>query len=262
MSPETVLKAARLIRRGEVIELGHALSLTGGSRRFELFTKPTIMNGPNRRGSTEEVVVSEIGHVGTQLDGFGHQSIGNTLYNCYKLDEVATRTGFKKLGLENVGALMTRGVLIDVAALKGMDVLPDAYEITVQDLQQALQKQKLMLQSGDAVIIYTGLSKVWGKPRNSKGSPGIGIAAAEWLVRQDPMLVGADNGSVEVSPNPDPKLSLPVHQIMLAVNGIYLVESLKLDELATKQVHEFAFVVQPLKIVGGTGSTIAPIAIR
>ena len=262
MGPETVLRAARLIRTGEMIELGHVLSLTSGSRRFELFTKPTTMNGPNRRGSTEEVVVSEIGHVGTQLDGFGHQSIGNSLYNCFKLDEVATRTGFKKLGLENVGALMTRGVLIDIAALKGVEILPDTYEITAQDLQQALQKQKLTLQRGDAVIIHTGLSKVWGKPRNARGSPGIGIAAAEWLVGQSPMLVGADNGSVEVSPNPDPKLSLPVHQIMLAVNGIYLVESLKLDELAAKQVYEFALVIEPLKIEGGTGSTIAPIAIR
>ena len=76
------------------------------------------------------------------------------------------------------------------------------------------------------------------------------------------MLVGADNVAVEVSPNPDPKLSSPVHQIMLVVNGIHLLENLKLDELAAKRAHEFAFVMQPLKIQGGTGSTVAPIAVR
>ena len=76
------------------------------------------------------------------------------------------------------------------------------------------------------------------------------------------MLVGADNLSVEVSPNPDPNVSLPVHQIMLVINGIHLVENLKLDELAAKRVHEFAFIVQPLKLQGGTGSTVAPIAVR
>jgi kynurenine formamidase len=76
------------------------------------------------------------------------------------------------------------------------------------------------------------------------------------------MLVGADNSSVEISPNPDQKVSLPIHQIMLVVNGIHLLENMKLDELAAKRVYEFAFIVQPLKIQGGTGSTVAPIAVH
>ena len=95
-----------------------------------------------------------------------------------------------------------------------------------------------------------------------KSCPGIGIAAAKWLAKQDPMLVGADNWPVEVAPNPDAQLSLPVHQFMLVVNGIHLLENLKLDELAAQAVHEFALVVQPLKMQGVTGSTVAPIAIR
>ena len=76
------------------------------------------------------------------------------------------------------------------------------------------------------------------------------------------MLVGADNFPVEISPNPDPKVSLPIHQIMLVVNGIHLLENLKLDELVSKRVQEFALIVQPLKIEGGSGSTVAPIAVR
>ena len=76
------------------------------------------------------------------------------------------------------------------------------------------------------------------------------------------MLVGADNFPVEVAPNPDPQISLPVHQIMLAVNGIHLLENLKTDELAAKKVYEFAFVMQPLKAQGFSGSTVAPVAIR
>ena len=210
------------------------------------------------------MVLSEIGQVGTQFDGFSHQTIGNSMYNCFKVDETATRTGFTKLGVENVGALMTRGVLIDVAAAKGVEMLPDTYEITVEDLQQALQRQNLRLQPGDAVIIHTGWGKLWGtdNTRYSKTNPGIGAAAAEWLARQDPILVGSDNTGINVSPNPDPQVSNPVHQIMLVVNGIHLLEHLKLDELAAKQVYEFALVVQPLKIQGGTGSTVAPIAVH
>ena len=87
------------------------------------------------------------------------------------------------------------------------------------------------------------------------------VAAAEWLVTQDPMLVGADNQPVEIQPNPDSGISLPVHQIMLVVNGIHLVERMKPDELAAAGVYEFAFVVQPLKLEGATGSTVAPVAI-
>ena len=268
MRPETVLRATRLIRTGEVIELGHVLSSEmpiSSTRRFDMHTKRTFMNPQsNRRGSNEEVVLSEIGQVGTQFDGFAHQTIDNSLYNCFKQDEITTRTGFSKLGIENVGALMTRGVLIDVAALKGVDMLPDTYEITVQDLQQALQRQSLTLQPGDAVVIHTGWGKLWARDnaRFMKGCPGIGVAAAEWLARQDPMLVGSDNFPVEISPNPDPQISLPVHQIMLVINGIHLLENLKLDELASKRVYEFAFVMQPLKLKGATGSTVAPMAVR
>jgi kynurenine formamidase len=76
------------------------------------------------------------------------------------------------------------------------------------------------------------------------------------------MLIGSDNWPVEVVPNPDPELSFPVHQILLVVKGIYLLESLKLDEIAAREVYEFALILQPLKIQGGTGSTVAPVAIR
>jgi hypothetical protein len=223
MKPETVLRAARLIRTGEVFELGRVLSesipLSVG-RRFEVITKRSRMDpGSNHRGSNEELVVAEIGQVGTQFDTFSHQMVGTSMYSCFKLDEIASRTGFTKLGVENVGALVTRAVMIDVAALKGADMLPNTYEITAQDLQQG-------------------------------------------LARQDPMLVGSDNGAVEISPNPNPQLAGPVHQIMLVVNGIHLLENLKLDALAERQVYESALIVEPLKIQGGTLSTVAPVAIH
>ena len=268
MKPDTVLKATRLIKTGEVIEIAHVLNdkmPISATRRFDVHVKRTFMNlFSNRRGSNEELVVSEIGQVGTQFDGFAHQSIEFSHYNCFKTDEISTRTGFTKLGIEKVGTLMARGVLIDVAALKGVDMLGDTYQITPEDLQQALQRQNIQLRPGDAILINTGWNKLWAKDnaRYMRTCPGIGVAAAEWLATQDPLLVGADNWPVEVAPNPDPQLSLPVHQIMLAVNGIHILENLKLDELAAKKVYEFAFVMQPLKAQGFTGSTVAPAAVR
>ena len=268
MKPETVLRAARLIRTGELFELGRVLSETmpmPAGRRFEILTKRTRNDpGRNRRASNEELVVAEIGQVGTQFDTFSHQMIGSSMYNCVTLDAAASRAGFSRLGVEQVGALMTRGVLLDIAALKGVAALAETYEITPQDLQDALAAQKVTLQPGDAVLVHTGWGTLWGKDnaRYQRASPGIGTAAAEWLARQDPMLVGADNTAVEVSPNPDPDLAGPVHQIMLVVNGIHLLENLRLDELAARRAYEFALIVEPLKIQGGTGSTVAPIAVR
>jgi kynurenine formamidase len=268
MKPASVLNAVKLIKTGEVIEIGHVLNDKMpffGTRRFDVHAKRTFMNQPsNRRGSNEEIVISEIGQVGTQFDGFAHQTHENSWYNCFKVDENSTRSGFTKLGIHNVGALMTRGVLIDVAGYKGVEMLGDTYEITVEDLEGALKKQNLTLQAGDAVIIHTGWGRLWAKDnaRYVKSCPGIGVKAAQWLAAKDPMLLGADNWPVEVSPNPDSQLSLPVHQIALVVHGIHLLENLKLDELAAKNVHEFAFIMQPLKIQGGSGSTVAPIVVR
>jgi len=268
MQPEVILRAARLIRIGEVIELAfplHADMPFYGDRIYNQQIKRTRSAlGSNLRSSNEEIITTELGQVGTQIDGLGHQSIGNSLYNCFQIDEVITRTEFSRLGMENAGGMFTRGVLLDVAGLQGVDMLGDQYEITAQDLRDALERQEMTLTAGDAVIINTGFGRLWGidNTRYYQTQPGLGIEAAEWLAEQEPMIVGSDSCCVEVNPNPEPGLSSPVHQILLVTHGIYLIESLKLDELVDRNIYEFAFVVQPLKLRGATGSSIAPIAVR
>ncbi len=114
-------------------------SFINAGRQFNIYTKvsPPI---PNARQIQEELVVTELGQIGTQIDAFAHQMWGDSFYNCFKLGEIGTRNGFKKLGVEHIGSLITRGVLIDVAGLKGVDMLPTSYIITPDDLQQALAK--------------------------------------------------------------------------------------------------------------------------
>src|SRR6266545_2101951 len=184
MKPAVVLDAVKLIKTGEVIDLAHVLGPTMpffGPRRFDMHLKRTFMNPQsNERGSNEEMVLSEIGQVGTQLDGFAHQSHRNSHYNCFKTDEISARGGFTKLGIQNTGAFITRGVLIDVAGFKGVEILGDNYEVTVEDIEGALKKQNTTLQPGDAVIIHTGWGRIYGKdnPRYVKSCPGIGVKAA------------------------------------------------------------------------------------
>ena len=221
MKPETVLRAAKLIKTGEVFELAAVLSpdpkeaFINTGRVFNIYTKPALP-AANARQANEELVVTELGQIGTQFDAFAHQMWGDSFYNCFKLGEIGTRSGFKKLGVENVGSLMARGVLIDVAGLKGVDMLPTSYNITPDDLQQALAKANQKLEPGDAVVIRTGWSKLMGKENQRYGSvnPGIGIAAAQWLVGQAPMMIAAANCCVEVRPS-EPPHNLPVHAMML-----------------------------------------------
>ena len=268
MSPDTVLRASRLIREGRVFELGKVLEAAMpkfGQRIWALNTQRT--GGPGGRNQVtgnEEVVTTELGQVGTQFDALPHIGIGDDLYNCNKVNAIATRNGFTKLGVENVGALVTRGVLLDIAALKGQEILPAGYEITVADLEAAIQKQGTAVGKADAVLVRTGWGRhyVTNNATFNSGQPGIGVGAAEWLAARDIMLVGSDNWGIEVFPNPDKELRFPVHQIMLTVNGIYQIENMNLEDLSSAKAYEFAFIVQPLKIKGGTGSTVAPVAIR
>lgn len=265
---DQVQKATRLIRSGRVVELGHTLEPSMpffGTRRFDVHLKQMFMNPQaNRRGSNEEMVLTEVGQVGTQLDAFPHQTIGDETYNCTKVSEISSRNGFTKMGVDGIGQVFTRGVLIDVAKLKGVRTLGDTYEITVEDLQQAMAQQNVRIERGDVVLIRTGWDAHWGSDnaRYVRACPGIGVAAAEWLIRQEPIILGSDNWPVEVSPSKTmPHASLPVHQIALVVNGVHLLENLRLNDLSEAGRGEFAFIMQPLKVKGGSGATVAPTAV-
>ncbi len=268
MTAQSVLQAAKLIKTGEVFELGALLSpdpkeaFINAGRQFNIYTKvsPPV---PNARQIQEELVVTELGQIGTQIDSFSHQMWGDSFYNCFKYGDIATRSGHKKLGVEHIGALFTRGVLIDVAGLKGVDLLPTSYNITPEDLQQALAKANQKLMPGDTVVIRTGWSKLMGKENQRYGSrnPGIGIAAGQWLLTQNPMMIAADTCCVEVRPS-EPGHNLPIHAMMIIQHGVYLLENLVLEKLAASGASEFAFIVEPLKIKGATGSAVAPIAVR
>ena len=143
-------------------------------------------------------------------------------------------------------------------------MLPDAYMITVADLEAAMKQDNVDIGKGDAVLIRTGWGRLWtiDNARFIKGEPGIGLDAAEFLARRNVMIVGADNWAVEVRPNPDKGLFLPVLGYLFNVNGIYLIENLDLEELGRDKAYEFAFIVEPLKLRGATGSSVAPIAVR
>ncbi len=274
LGPSLVLKAARLIEDGDVYSLGRPYDgnmpiLPGRHFSLTLVGSPTAgPAGENGAIWNDDLVTGEIGQVGTQFDGLGHFGVRvgdrDVYYNGFDRDDIARPYGLARLGIENVGPIFTRGVLIDVAGFKGTPRLEAGYEITVEDVVGALSRQNVDVEAGDAVLIRTGHGTLWGGDNEtySASSPGIGLGVAEWLIARDVVLVGADNSAVDVMPGPDPNRAAEAHQYLLTKSGIYLHENLDLEALASNNVYEFAYVFTPLPFVGATGSAGNPIAVR
>ena len=268
ITPAKVLEAKNLISKGTIYQLGHVYE-TGmpmfGTRHFSLRIPQAFgPQGTNKTIYHDELVSAEIGQVGTQFDGLGHIGVDDTFYNGHKRQEFARAEGLTKLGIENVGAIVTRGVLIDVAAYKNVPRLQGGYEISAADLQGALKRQGLDLRPGDVALVNTGWGSLWIKDNAAftRNAPGIGLGAGQYLVDRQVTMVGADTWSVEVVPNPDAKLAFPVHQLLIPKNGIYIFENLVTEELARDRAYEFAFMFAPLRLKGATGSPGNPLAIR
>jgi kynurenine formamidase len=268
LTPAKVLEAKDLIKQGTVYQLGHVYE-SGmpmfGTRHYSLrIPQAFAMPGRNQAVYHDEVISGELGQIGTQFDGLGHLGIGDLFYNGNRRSEFAQAEGLMRLGIENVGPIVTRGVLIDVARFKGVEQLQGGYEITLADVQGALQRERVEIRPGDVVVIHTGWGALWMKdnPRFVESAPGIGIAAAQFLADKEVVVVGADTWGVEVMPNPDSSLSAPVHQLLIARNGIYLHENLITEALARDSVYEFAYMFAPSRLKGATGSPGNPIALR
>jgi kynurenine formamidase len=274
ITPQKVLEARDLIEQGRIYQLGrlyeHGMPLPG-KRHFSLTIPGVPTQGPqgeNQMVSHDEMFSGEIGQVGTQFDGLGHVGVrvdGEDLfYNGFKLSEFGDGYGLKKLGVENVGVFFTRGVLLDVAAAKGVRQLPVGYVITPDDLEECLAVERVSIHAGDVVLLHTGHGLLWMVDNDTygEGEPGIGMAAAQWLTEKEIAMVGADTWAIEAVPHEDPNRPYPVHQWNLVRHGVYNLENLDLTELAADRVYEFAFVFTPLRLKGATGSPGNPIAIR
>ena len=258
ITPAKVIEASRLITKGTVYQLGRVYEAgmpMFGSRHYSIRIPQAFrMPGTNEPVYHDEIISGELGQIGTQFDGLGHLGIGELFYNGNRRSEFAQAEGLTRLGIENVGPIVTRGVLIDVARFKGVEQLPPAYEITAADLTGALQRQRTEIHAGDVVLVHTGWGSLWMKD-NAKfiaTAPGIGMAAAQMLADEEVVVVGSDNWGVEVMPNPNADLSAPVHQLLLARNGIYLHENLATEGLARDNVYEFAYIFTPLRLKGAT----------
>lgn len=203
-------------------------------------------------------------HSGTHIDALCHQAEDLQLYGERKVNaQIQTSTGFTELGVETIPPLLARGVLLDVARYLGVDRVSPDRVVTRNDLEATGQRQGVSIQAGDVVLVRTGNGALWEDAENYLRGTGMGSDASFWLADLKVRAVGADNVAWDVlgKVDPDLKVTLPGHAILLVRNGIYIIENLFLEELARDGRYEFSFVCLPLKMRGATGSPVRPIAL-
>ncbi len=217
----------------------------------------------NRHVSYTGSAISMYSHMGTHIDALNHFGLGGKIWNGYSAEQHLGDRGWDVTGAENLPPIIARGVLLDVAAAKGVEMLPDQYRITRQDLIEAAEKQGIVLQEGDVVLIRTGQMKAYENAQTyMANSPGMSLGAAKFLVEESgAMILGADNLSFETFPPEVEGNYVPLHTYLLAQQGTPIMELVNLEELARDRVYEFAFIGASLKLRGADAAPMRPIAL-
>lgn len=227
-----------------------------------------ITYGSNNLRYMDEFVTAWPG-VGTHFDGFAHITRGDLLYNDKPLGEVFNDQGVKHFGVETIPPIVTRGVVLNVAGLRGVDMI-DVVEgetghlITVEDLEGALAAAETDLRPGDAVMIHTGwLPLIESDPQKFiTGSPGLTADAGTWLAQQGVAIVCTDQWATDAVPPEDPTIVFPVHQIFLVDYGVHHIQNCVSQELVDDGVTEFMFTLGVTRWQGLTQMNVHPVGIK
>lgn len=204
--------------------------------------------------------ISMYTHCGTHIDTFNHFGYNGRIFNDFSAAEHLGSRAWEKCGAEKHPPIFARGILLDVAALHGVDTLPPSHAIGPADLQGCLKRQGLEIRLGDVVLIRTGQMRLWPDIAFVNNTPGINRAGAEFLAKSGAIMIGADNLTLEQTPAAEPLNFFPVHTYLLAEAGVPILEMAWLEELAAEGVHEFAFFGACIKLRGATGAPMRPVA--
>jgi kynurenine formamidase len=278
-----LIEAARMVKQGRWYSLAASrfpgMPLFPGHPPFQVLnyrTPPGIKaenaqpwGPPNDAGlgyMAEYVMATS--HSGTHVDALGHMTVGddNHWYGGGNTREHLTDHGPAVGDAEKLPPFFTRGVLLDPPGYRGIDALAAGEPVGADELQKIARKQGVEVRKWDVVLIRTGYLKFWpdAAAMLAHKTAGPDLSAAEWLLERGVVATGTDTETYEVQPAPDrgsPANPQPVHTKLLIENGIYIMESVYLEELARDKVYEFLFVMLPVKIRGATGSMVDPLAV-
>lgn len=263
------LEAARLVKRGRAMRMGietNSKTPAFAPRTFSV----TVLTpgqeygrslGETKTNYNDDIIMGWVG-IGSQLDGLGHIGIDGTYYNCNKGADFVTAGGLKKLGIETVPAIATRGVILDMVGLLSQNPVKEGTAFNKKEIDAALARQgNMKIGAGDVVIFRTGWTQLIGKDDQRYGSvePGLGIEGAHYLASLGVVAVGADTWGLEVLPFEQPTKIFHVHQILLTMNGIFILENIVSDQAVADGVYEGLFTLGPSRVTGAVQAIINPI---
>ena len=283
VTADVVRHAATLVRTGHVLSLAIPLSPTtptDPSRPpMQHFGKNVILDvrthGWPGDGQFADDWISMSPQTGTQWDGLTHAYRDHKVWNGYDAGQALNPLiGARRNSIDRLAAhFVTRGVLLDIVAVKrpGQAHLAGGEAITADDLDRAETAQGVHVRRGDALLVRTGWTADWRSATGAErrtyydDAPGLGMSCAAWLHAREVACVGVDNVAAEVKPAEDGTSMLPLHPVLIRDLGLTVGELFWLEDLAracaAEGRWEFLFVGQPLRIVGGVGSPINPLAV-
>nr|WP_269584110.1 cyclase family protein [Roseibium sp. Sym1] len=275
ITPESVLDAAKLVKTGKTYNLGIVVgkdtpAFSPRSMSITVLQPNQITTeglGTNGMTYNDDIFMGWLG-IGPQIDGLGHIGIKHTYYNGLAGADVAKADGLAKLGLEKLPPIVARGVMLDMAAFYGQDIVKEGTAYTKDDIMAAAKAQGVELKKGDVVLFHSGwLDLLDGETpdhdRYVKVEPGLGISGAEYLAEIGVVAVGADTWGLEAVPFENGADGVfAVHQILIPQNGIYILENMDTRALANDKAYEFMFVLGVTRMKGAVQMMINPTAIR
>ncbi len=271
LSAEGTLAAADLVKLGKVYALG---VVTGRDtpayppRSFQL----TVVQpgapagrpmGANLATYNDDILAAWVG-IGSQLDGLGHVGVDHVYYNGARAEDFVAPTGLKKFGTDGVPPIAARGVLLDMAKVARTKRLPAGRAFNRAEIEAAEKAAGVTIRKGDVVLFHTGWQALAAKDPKKfmSGEPGLGKEGAEYLAARGVVAIGADTFGLEAVPAEDKTEFFPVHQILLAKHGVYILENMNTGPLAADGATEFLFVLGQPRIEGAVQAIINPVAIR
>lgn len=263
ITPDLIREAATLVKSGKVYSLAMPLEAEGPQwpSRHKTWKTTRYSNDPEDMGGADDVLTMH-SHSGTHIDALCHVWYHNQLYNGFDAAEHLNSDGAARNAMQNAPAIVGRGVLLDIARWKGVNHLDLGEPISATDLDACAAGQNVAIHPGDILLVRTGWMNIFEQDRErfNSGEPGLDMSTPAWLRQHDIVAVGADNHGVEVMESIPPD-GIPFHLVVIRDLGLYLMENLNLEQLATDRVYEFLFAVAPLPLTSAVGSPINPLAI-
>lgn len=273
VTPERTLEAAKLIKQGKSLPLG--ITIGPDTPAFPPRSLNLQIVQPNQQGGVklsgfgyegnynDDILQTWIG-IGSQLDGLGHLGEGGMYYNCLDEKEISVITGLTKLGTHDVPPLVGRGVVLDMAAQAGVEVMQAGEFFGEAEIKAAAEAQGVTIGEGDIVLFHTGWTEgmiesdpaAWGA-----AEPGLSNEGAVYMASLNPMAVGADTWGLDVIPPAPGDKVFYGHVTLLKDNGIYILETMNVGPLVREGVSEFMFVLGQPRIQGTVQAMINPIAL-